>query len=126
MNIWEYLYKRKRDRLETARELLLANQSLNQKRIDLVREMSKDVCSFTHKFNLPYEFIGISADNEPFGWPRGTVRGIITIWTVLTLCIITMWSIMTGANIIPIEWFLGIMGMIIMSYFYTRFKMSSN
>jgi len=69
-------------------------------------------------------FFGISKDDEPFGWSRGTVRGIITIWIVLMFCIISMWSFISGAMFIPIEWFLGIVAMVIGSYFYSRFRVN--
>ncbi len=60
--------------------------------------------------------------NEPFGWPPGTVRGIITICVTLTFLIILMWDFIRGVGLIPINWFLGIVGAVILSYFYSRYK----
>ena len=66
--------------------------------------------------------------NEPFNWPRGTVRGMLAIFVTLGFLLITM-IIMFTLNI-PLEmifemWKIlaGVFGLVVASYFWTRMKM---
>jgi len=76
-----------------------------------------------YPMNLDVEF---SDDpNEPFGWHKGTVRAMITIWVILTTCILAMGIMFLPS--IPIilktqfySWWLIIAGIVISSYFVTR------
>ena len=118
----EFVRERRRERRDYLKNALEAEQRIAEKRIEAKKELIE---KFPLIASYPRIFSGTSKDDEPFGWAPGTVRGIITIWVVMTFCIITMWCFMTGAEFIPKEWYLGIVGAIIMSYFYTRYKMTN-
>jgi len=57
--------------------------------------------------------------DEPFGWKRGTVRGIITLWVTLTTCVLAVFKL------IPLDWWLWIAGIVISSYFVSRINMNT-
>lgn len=57
--------------------------------------------------------------DEPFGWKRGTVRGIITLWVTLTTCLLALF------RLIPLDWWLWIAGIVITSYFVSRISMNT-
>jgi hypothetical protein len=78
--------------------------------------------------NLELEFREM--DEQPLGLPKGSIRAWITIWVVLQTCILSSWIIMSGK--IPqffifefIKWWLIIAGLVIGSYFVTRWKMGT-
>jgi hypothetical protein len=52
--------------------------------------------------------------NEPMGYPRGTIRSIITLWVTLTFCLMCLFGR------IPIELALPIFSAIMLSYFVGR------
>jgi len=65
---------------------------------------------------------------EPFGWPRGTVRGILTLWIVVGFFLITM--LMLYIFDLPLEmvfdmWKIlaGVFSVVVASYFWSRIKM---
>jgi len=120
MGLREILKDRLEDRRERFKEELEKEYQFKKDKLEARKEV---VNKIVHKPST-MSFEGISNDTEPFSWPRGTVRGIITIWVVLSFCIIVMYSFMTRQNMIPVEWYLGIVAMIISSYFYTRMKMN--
>ena len=69
--------------------------------------------------------------NEPFGWKRGTIRGMLTIWVTIGFLLITMMMIfllpLTLLMIMDMWKILAfVFTMIVGSYFYTRIKMSGN
>jgi len=73
--------------------------------------------------NLDIEFS--DEPNEPFGWKKGTVRAMITIWVILTTCILAMGIMFLPS--IPVllksqfySWWLIIAGIVISSYFISR------
>jgi len=68
---------------------------------------------------------------EPFGWPKGTVRGILTLWISTGFILITMLMIFLlnlPLSMIFDMWkiFAGVFGLIVASYFYSRIKMGKN
>ena len=68
--------------------------------------------------------------NEPFGWKKGTVRGILTFWITIGFLLITMLMIFTlplSLNIIFEMWKVLslVFTIVIGSYFYTRIKMGN-
>jgi len=104
----KYLY-------ELLRDKQMYNKKNQREAIKVVNEIVKN------KNQLEFEVEG-AYQNEPFGWPPGTVRGIITICVTLTFLILVMHDFLGGVNIIPMDWFLGIVGAVILSYFYTRYR----
>ena len=55
-----------------------------------------------------------SYDNEPFGWRKGTIRGMLTLWITLVFCIRVI------QDRVPDNIFYAIATAIIMSYFVSR------
>jgi len=70
--------------------------------------------------NTPYQVVGCpyfsnnNAHDEPFGWKKGTVRGMITIWTTLAF----LFGFLLGY--IPIVIAAPVFTAIIMGYFVGR------
>ncbi len=56
---------------------------------------------------------------EPFGLPRGTIRGIITIVMTATFCMAV------AKGIVPINIFCYVSVAVILSYFFTRLNLSN-
>ena len=52
--------------------------------------------------------------NEPVGWHRGTIRGMVMLWVSFTFCLLTI------IGRIPVELAIPIFTMIIGSYFGYR------
>jgi len=76
-----------------------------------------------YPMNVDIEFT--DEPNEPFGWKKGTVRAMITIWVILTTCILAMGIMFLPS--IPVlfksqfySWWLIIAGIVISSYFVSR------
>ena len=55
---------------------------------------------------------------EPFGWNRGTVRGMIAIVTSMTLCLLAIIGRLNNF------YFLLLAGLILLSYFYSRLRLT--
>ena len=111
--------RRQKQRQELLDKFLDNRQELSSQSINEVSDIVKEV------INKSPDRLGITLEGEntePLGMARGSIRAIITIWIVLMFCIICMWDFMAGLRLIPIEWFLGIVSLVIGSYFYTRFK----
>jgi hypothetical protein len=71
------------------------------------------------------------SNDEPFGWPKGTVRGILAIWVTLGFLILTMlifFLLPISVAMIFEMWKVlsGVFVLIVASYFWTRIKMSGN
>jgi len=120
MGLFDFLEKARERREKRFKQILDKEYELRKHKIAVKKELiDKIPCSQ----RSPNFFEGISNDQEPFGWPPGTVRGMITVFVCITFCIVMMWSFITGVHLIPIEWFLGIVTLVIGSYFYTRIRM---
>ena len=57
--------------------------------------------------------------DEPFGLPKGTIRGFITMVITTTFCM------MSAKGMIPIQYFLYVSMGVILSYFFTRLNLSN-
>ena len=119
MRLFEYLREKRQLRREYLKDALDTQQAIAEKKIEAIHDVVRREPLLAQRYSM---FYGVSKDDEPFGWPRGTVRGIITIWIVLAFCIYMIFDVGLGLNNIPVEWLLGIVGAVIMSYFYTRYK----
>lgn len=71
-------------------------------------------------------FAGAFNIDEPFGWKRGTVRAMLAIWFTTGFHIVLFWSVMSGANIIPLETYMYIVVVIVISYSVQRGIMKWN
>ena len=118
-----YSLEARRKRLEQDRKYLynliknkqILRQDRKKEALHIINEIVDD------NYDMQLELEGANT-NEPFGWPPGTVRGIITICITLVFLIILMYDFIKGVHWIPIDWFLGIVGAVILSYFYSRYK----
>lgn len=124
MKFFEYLRKKRQKRIEKIQSAIDSHKELKKERLSILKEIIKNRGKKVDD-DIVYE---LSQDPdmpkpEPFNWPKGTVRGILTLWIVLIFCIIALWNFISGAGMIPIRWFLGLVGAVIMSYFYSRYKM---
>jgi len=121
MRLIDFLEKRRKDKQKRYEQLLEKEYEFRKEKLEARQEqVSKlEPCKTIN----PISFEGISSDTEPFGWPPGTVRGIITFWVVMTFCLVCLWNFMMNLDLIPMEWFLSIVAIVIGSYFYSRFKM---
>jgi len=68
--------------------------------------------------------------NEPFGWKKGTVRGMLAIWTTIGFLLITaliMFQLpLTPVMVLDMWKILAfVYAMVVGSYFYTRLKLNS-
>ena len=126
MRLLEYLDRKKERRKQILQEERDRQLEIRKEKIESRKEVMKEAAKVAPMAILARKsFDVVSKEDEPFGWPKGTVRGVITIWIVLTFCIIMMWDIFTGAGKIPTQWYLAIIGAVIMSYFYSRYKMGN-
>jgi hypothetical protein len=125
MRIIKRVQDRRRERRERILDALEKRQDMNhEERLEAIRLVKTLSRELNKNKTTPLEMEGYgSLDSEPFGWACGTVRGMITIWVVLSFCILSMYNFMLGMGLIPINWYLGIVALIIGSYFYSRFKM---
>jgi len=91
--------------------------------------------------NIGCPFLGINSDGpvmelaqdpenreEPFGWPRGTVRGILTLIVVEGFFLMTMLMLYMfdmPLTIVFDMWKIlaGVFGLVVASYFWSRVKM---
>jgi len=136
MKLWDYLDKRRQAKEKLMRDIFDKEHQLQERRVKanenvvdkIVNPRGANPCLPLVGRDLLKGnwFVGTFNNNEPFGWKPGTVRGMITIFMVLTFNILVMWSIMTGANFIPIDWYMYIMGIVILSYFVSRAAMKWN
>jgi hypothetical protein len=114
--------ERRQKRIDNILRIIENKQELSRDTREKVKSISNDIRKQNEDYELQLEFSD-PLNQEAFSWPPGTVRGIITLWIVLMFCIICIWNFMTGLNVIPIEWFMGIVGLVIGSYFYSKYKM---
>lgn len=90
---------------------------LRQEKIQNRKELAESATDNILPYMMPSMYMETDNENEPFGWAKGTVRGIITLWVSMTVCILAVF------RLIPTEYFLTIAAAIIMSYFFSRMAM---
>lgn len=91
------------------KDLMQDIQILQKQKLDVVKEINKRNPNISAS-NILYK----DHSNEPFGWAKGTVRGILTLWFALVFCLKVL------LNQVPDHIFFAISTAIIMSYFVTR------
>ena len=126
-------FKRLRNRRKELKNDILELQEnkkeIIKERTKLAKELKKDkqkqitinpsihFCPYIQQaLQMEMEF---QQPNEPFGWNKGTVRGIITLWVSITACI----GFIFGK--IPEILFGSIIMMVVSSYFVSRVAFNS-
>ena len=132
-----------KDLLGNIKEAKTHREALNTERLEIIRDIQKNRpqknltinknigtgnlgSPFFSNFNnqmmygnypiCPYQQ-PTEEGNEPFGWKKGTVRAMLTIWSTLAFWILVI------LGMIPAEVAYPIIGMIIGSYFMMRMRM---
>ena len=118
---------------EVQKQKIISKENITKEAIKHIGEYRKsNVCPFVGSYS-DNKLIELSRDpdtlkDEPFGWPKGTVRGILTLWVSASFMLVTMLMIFLldlPISIIFEMWkiFAGVFGVIVASYFWTRIKM---
>jgi len=113
------LRKRRRNLKQEIQRLQDRRERIITKTLDAIQDASDDIACPINKnsgltFNPSLSLDFKTFNNEPFGWPKGTVRGILTLWICLSTCLGFL------LDRIPVEFFLMISSAVILSYFVNR------
>lgn len=120
-NNLERLQQNRNKNLEKQRQIA---GSLPDIDLEVNRSLNFNMCP-VHQRLIEMEFK--ENEDKPFGLPAGTIRACLTIWITLTTCIIMMGILLNPrmpvvVHLELLKWWLFISGIVIGSYFLTRYK----
>ncbi len=120
---------KQKQRIKTLEKTATIAKNLPDKTINRNLNIGTGICPIFQK-SIELETKETGPEYEPFGWPKGTVRGILTFWVVIGFFLLTA-VILIKIPLTPIQvlrmWevLAIVFGLVVGSYFYSRMKMGS-
>jgi len=132
----EYIEKSLADAKEIQTQKVKSRENIAKEVVKKIgnRDINIGGCPFIGRYS-DGKMIELTKDpddkDEPFGWPKGTVRGILTLLVVEGFFIMTFllfYKFDLPINIIFQMWQIlaGVFSIVVASYFWTRIKMGNN